>query len=314
MTYTRREAGRLALAALPATRLLARPNSKIGGVQVGIIAPYAFRGAARTAEEILKGMVDLGISAVELQSEAVEPYAGIPGGGGRGGGGRGRGTLTPEQQEARKKAVEDVRNWRLSVSMDKYKALRRMYQDAGVSIYGFKLGFTDSMTDAEYDYVFNVAAALGANQVTMELPNSVELTKRIGDFAARRKIYVAYHNHTQVNEQSWDAALAQSPYNALNLDVGHFTAAISKDPIPFIRQHHARIKSMHFKDRKYGTNGSANMPWGQGDTPLKGVLQLMKKERYDFPATIELEYPVPEGSTPMAELGKCLKFCQDALA
>jgi hypothetical protein len=54
-------------------------------------------------------------------------------------------------------------------------------------------------------------------------------------FAAKRKIYVGYHNHTQVNEQSWDTALSQSPYNGINLDVGHFTDAISKSPIPFIK-------------------------------------------------------------------------------
>ena len=71
---------------------------------------------------------------------------------------------------------------------------------------------------------------------------------------------------------------------------------------------------MHFKDRKYHQNGSENMPWGQGDTPLKQVLQLMKREQYDFPVTIELEYRVPENSTVMAEMHRCLQFCKDALA
>jgi hypothetical protein len=56
------------------------------------------------------------------------------------------------------------------------------------------------------------------------------------------------------------------------------------------------------------------MPWGQGQTPLQEILQLMKREQYEFPATIELEYPVPEGSTVMAELKKCLAYCKEALA
>ena len=56
------------------------------------------------------------------------------------------------------------------------------------------------------------------------------------------------------------------------------------------------------------------MPWGQGDTPIKEVLQMMKQEKYTFPATIELEYNTPPGSTTMAELAKCLQFAKDALA
>ena len=42
-------------------------------------------------------------------------------------------------------------------------------------------------------------------------------------------------------------------------------------------------------------NGEANTPWGEGDTPLTQALQVMKKEGYTFPATIELEYPIPAG-------------------
>jgi sugar phosphate isomerase/epimerase len=47
---------------------------------------------------------------------------------------------------------------------------------------------------------------------------------------------------------------------------------------------------MHLKDRKYKEHGGANMPWGQGDTPIREALQLMKEEGYKLPATIELEY------------------------
>jgi sugar phosphate isomerase/epimerase len=166
------------------------------------------------------------------------------------------------------------------------------------------------MPDEEYDYCFNVAKALGATEVTMELN---ENTARIGRFAEKHQVHVGYHNHTQVDEQSWEAALAQSPYNGINLDVGHFTAAISKSPIPFIEKHHDRITSIHLKDRKYGKDG-ANLPWGEGDTPLRKILQMMKKEQYAFPATIELEYPVPAGSTVMAELQRCRRFCEEALA
>ena len=57
------------------------------------------------------------------------------------------------------------------------------------------------------------------------------------------------------------------------------------------------------------------MPFGQGDTPIQAKFSLMmKKEKYKFQATIEMEYPVPEGSTLLKEIGKCVQFCQDILS
>src|SRR3954454_23010174 len=221
MRYTRREFGTLALAGLPAAALLesplwafqAKPNSKFGGVQIGVIT-YSYRSMPdQTAEATLKYIVDSGISATELMDGPVENFLGRPapaargggpgggraGGGappaaaagptpyeqlmagtmptctpgeGRGaggaraggagaGGGRGRGEPSPEAMAA----AEELRKWRTSVSMDKVKQLRKMFNDAGVTIYAYK---SDGMqknlqtTDAELDYLFNVAAALGA--------------------------------------------------------------------------------------------------------------------------------------------------------
>jgi hypothetical protein len=52
--------------------------------------------------------------------------------------------------------------WRAGVAMDKFKELRKMYNDAGVTIYAWKpnaLGAKN--TDAEIDYAFNAGKALG---------------------------------------------------------------------------------------------------------------------------------------------------------
>jgi len=306
----RRDFGKAALAVLPASTLLAKPNSKFDGVQIGAIT-YCFRSLPSSAPELLKYCTELGISSIELMGDAAENFAGAPAT--RGGGGPRR-QMTPEQQEAMMKAAEDRKKWRLSVSMDKYKELRKMYNDAGVTIEIVKLGLSPAMSDEEYDYTFNAAKALGSHSVTMELPTDEKLTRRIGDFAAKHKIYAGYHNHTQVNATSWERALAQSKYNSINMDVGHYTTAINGSPIPFIKANAARISSFHLKDRKYGTDGGDNLPWGKGDTPIKEVLQLMKSEKYEWPANVELEYAIGEGTTVMAEMRKCLDFCREALA
>ena len=93
----------------------------------------------------------------------------------------------------------------------------------------------------------------------------------------------------------------------VNLDVGHFFAS-GYDPLAYIKEHHARITNVHLKDRK--RDNGPEMEFGQGDTPLKEVLQLLKKERYGFPAHIE--YVGPAG--PRVELARCLQFCKTALA
>ncbi len=315
MNLTRRDLGKLALAAIPASRLLlAKPNSNFDGVQVGVIT-YSYRSmpGANDAVALLKYIVDSGISGIELMAPAAEIYAGSPAASGGRGPGGGRQPMTPELRAARQAQAETLKKWRLSVSMDKYREMRKMYNDAGVNIYAFKLEPTPAMSDEEYDYIFHVADTLGANHVTLELSTDTAFTKRLGDFAAKKHMRVAYHAHTQATMTAWDTVLEQSEGNAINLDCGHFVAGTSESPIPLIRKHHERIASIHLKDRKKAIDGGANLPWGQGETPIKEILSLMRDEKYKFPASIELEYQIPQGSDAVVEVEKCVQFCKNAL-
>ncbi|RPJ55904.1 MAG: sugar phosphate isomerase/epimerase [Acidobacteria bacterium] len=339
MECTRREFGKIALATatLPMARLVAqaRPNSTFAGVQIGIIT-YSFRSLPSSAEETLRYCLECGIDGIELMSHVAESYAGAPaqqgraggpgggpppGGGAPGAQGRGRAPLPPEQQAAMRKRAEEMRAWRLSVSMDKYKAFRKMYEDAGVKIYAFKLPPTLEMSDDEYAYIWNVAETLGANHITMELPTEDALLKRVADYAAKRKLRIAFHTHGQGGASGFDKVLAASPYTALNFDVGHYYGVNGESPVPLVEKYHDRIASLHLKDRKgpgtldaSGRGGGPNMPWGQGETPLAAVLQSMKKNKYKFPASIEYEYQTPEGSDVLTEIKKCVEYCKKALA
>jgi sugar phosphate isomerase/epimerase len=288
-------------------------------VQVGAIT-YSFRSMLdQSAEATLRYVVDSGISAIELMGDPAEAFAGRPSSG-RGGGRGGRGaTQTPEQQAeqraAQQAAQAALKTWRLSVSMDKYKALRQMYNDAGVSIYAVKM-LSPNMSDEEFDYVFNVAEALGCTHTTLELPSDEAQLRRVGDFANKRKIYAAYHTHLQGTMTAFDQAFALSPGNMANVDLGHYVAAgsIGGTPVEFLQKHHARISSIHLKDRQSKENGGANVPWGTGDTPIREILQAMKKNQWRFPASVELEYRIPEDSDAVVETRKCFQYCADALA
>jgi len=293
----------------PASRLAGKPNSKFNGVQIGAIT-YSFRSMPSTAEDLLKYLVQCGLSSVELMGEPAEQFAGVPAGGGRG---RARGPASEEQKKTQQQGREEQLKWRLSAPMDKYRALRKMYNDAGVNIHVVKFGSIGDagMTDGEIEYYFNAAKALGAKGITREL--SEEAAKRLGPIADKHKIMIGFHNHTKITPTTYDGPiLSYGKYLGLNFDVGHYLAGTSESPIPIIQKHHDRILSLHLKDRK--TNNGANLPFGQGDTPVPAILQLMKKEKWTFPADIELEYQIPEGSDAVAEVTKCVQFCKEALA
>ncbi|HSR60897.1 MAG TPA: TIM barrel protein [Robiginitalea sp.] len=308
---------------------LKSPLSRINGVQIGVIT-YSFRSLEdQSAEATLKYVTDCGINAIELMGDPAEAFAGKPANpvdfrkmfplirAQREGQ-----QLTDDQQKelaemrARSEAYNrEVAAWRGQTSMEPFEKLRQMYADAGVSIYAFKpRAFEKTSTDAEIDWGLRAAKALGATHVTLEHPSDDAHTLKLGKMAAKHGVFVAYHGHEQQTPTFWDTALRQSTFNSLNLDLGHFVAAGNTEPLNIISDKFYRIKSMHMKDRQTPEHGKGNVVWGSGDTPLAEALRLMRDNKYDFAATIELEYGIPEGSNAVAEVQKCLEFCRKALA
>ncbi|MDI1323334.1 MAG: TIM barrel protein [Algoriphagus sp.] len=306
-----------------------KPDSMINGVQIGCIT-YSFRSLPdQSAEATLQYVKDCGISAIELMGDPAETFAGMPAAtfnrmrSFQLGGKQRRGeTLTEDETKelAEIRAQADAYNkvvseWRAKADMKKFEEVRKMYKDGGVSIYAFKPNaFGQNNTDSDIAYGMKAAKALGATHVTLEHPSDDAHTMKLGKMGEQYGMSVGYHGHEQETFTFWDTALAQSPKNALNLDAGHYIAAGHTDLIALIEKQHSRILSMHTKDRQTPANGKGNLPWGTGDTPIKEMLQLMSKNKYKFPATIELEYQVPEGSDAIKEVQKCVEFCQKALA
>jgi sugar phosphate isomerase/epimerase len=185
-----------------------------------------------------------------------------------------------------------------------------------VAIEIMKVDGINEMEDDVVDYCFVMAKTVGAHAISCEIPLS--RTKRLGAFADKHKMMVGYHGHTNITDpeafgrpESWETSITYAKYNGINLDIGHFVAGNSISPIEFLKKHHDRITHIHVKDRKM--HNGPNVPFGEGDTPIKEVLQLMQKEKWKFQATIEFEYPIPQGSTRMAEIAKCVEFCKNCL-
>jgi sugar phosphate isomerase/epimerase len=281
--YSRREFTKLALAALPASAL-ARIDSKVHGVQLGVQS-YSFRD--RPLDDAIKAMVEIGLGECELYDGHVEPQ-GV--------------------------SREELRQWRTTVSMDHFHAIRKKFDDAGILLYAYNYSFRDDYSDEEIARGFEMAKALGVGIITAS--STLSVVDRVDREAQKAKIKVGFHGHDDTRDpnefctpQSFEKAMAgRSKYINVNLDIGHFFAA-GFDPVDFINQHHDRIVTLHIKDRK--SNHGPNMPFGQGETPIKPVLQLLEKKKYPIPANIEYEY---EGADTVAEVRKCLEYCKAALA
>ena len=326
MNFTRRDLGKMALVSVPVSMALGakRIDSKFGGVQIGAIT-YSFnRIASPDPTEIIKAYVEIGLGEAELMSNHCEALAGAPAvptffrpGGPRPGGPAGRPPLTPEQQAERKAALEKLAEWRKGTGPGTWKAVAKKFNNAGVDVQLLCYNMQDSMKDEDIEYGFEMAKALGVKALTTS--TTLTMAKRIAPLADRHKLMVGYHGHDATHDpnqtatlESYDTLMSYGKYNGVNLDIGHFTSA-GYDAVPFIKQHHDKITNLHVKDRKkdHGPNVAV---WGTGDTPIKDVMQLMKKERYPFPANLELEYPIPEGSDIIAEAKKCLAYVRSCLA
>ena len=317
MPYTRREFNTLAIAALPAigwpgaTPLAAaqtqKPNSKWAGVQVGMNAPYNFGSGPgnnyMSGDLVLARCLELGVNAVELRSQPVEAFLGAPGQGAPAG-------ALAEWRALAAKHSADFSTWRAS-PLGSVTDFRRKFEDAGVAIeivkYDGILGFTDEVLD----YAFTLAKSLGARAISFELPiNQVEASRRMGQFAEKHGVMIGYHGHATMTPAVWEQAFTYSKFNGANLDIGHFVGGNKTSPVPFLKQHHERITHIHVKDK---TLDDRNVPFGQGDTPIKEVLQIIRDNKWNIQATIEFEYPVPAGSDRMKELAKCIEYCRQAL-
>jgi sugar phosphate isomerase/epimerase len=287
-SITRREFGKVALTGASLSMALARAESGVSGVRIGVQS-YSFR--TMSLDDAIAAMKAIGLGECELWAGHVEPRP-------------------PEGQRPDR---DELRKWRLSQPLAHFTSVRRKFDAAGVKLQAYTYGFRDDFTDEEIDRGFEMARALGVPLITAS--STISAARRIAPFAEKHGITVGMHGHSDVknpNEfatpESFAQALALSKRFAVNLDIGHFVAA-NFDPVAYIEEHHDRISNLHLKDRR--KNQGDNVPWGQGDTPIREVLRLLRDKNYDIPANIEYEY---DGADATAEVRKCFEFCKAALA
>jgi sugar phosphate isomerase/epimerase len=293
-TMTRRQAARL-LAAGSAGAFAGRNlfcatqkiDSVIRGVRIGAQS-YSFRD--RPLDRCIEAYRETGIGLCELWSGHIEP---------------------------RELKGPALRKWRMETPLSHFKDVRQKFENAGVEIYAYTFAFRQETSDEEIDLAFQQAKELGAACITSSA--NISAVARVDAYAQKHKIPVGFHGHDQTKRpdefstaDTFSKAMSLgSSYVRVNLDIGHFTAA-GGDPVEYIRGNHDRIVTLHIKDRK--KNHGANVPFGQGDTPIADVLRQLRDNGWKIPANIEYEYgDAKSGLDPIVEVKKCYEFCRRAL-
>ena len=263
----------------------AKVDSTIHGVLIGAQS-YSFRDLP--LDGAIDGMKQIGLGECELAMGHVEPK-GMSG--------------------------EDLKNWRITAPLSYFEDIRKKFDAAGIRVYAYSLNFNDSFSAEELDRGFAMTKALGTDLITTS--TTLTCAKRLAPLAEKHGLRVALHGHDQSQKpnefstrESFAKGLALSPMFYVNLDIGHFTAA-NGDAVAYLEEKHDRILVLHIKDRK--KNHGDNTPWGEGDTPIKPVLQLVRSKKWKIPCNIEYEYGKP-GMDTLAEVRKCFEYCKRALA
>jgi sugar phosphate isomerase/epimerase len=287
MTFTRRElttAFAAGLAAGAARRAFAAPKTKASSVVFGVQS-YSFRD--RSLDEAIEAMTKIGLKVCELWQGHVEP---------------------------RDVKREELREWRVKTPLDEWKKVGAKFRKAGITLCAYNYSFKDHFSDEEIARGFEMVKAMGCKAITASANQNV--VARVAPLAKKHKIKVAMHNHSKLdpNEfaapEDFEKAMTgkDREFIAVNLDIGHFTAA-NFNPVDYLKQNHKRIVTLHIKDRK--KDQGPNLPFGEGDTPIKDVLLAVRDMKLKIPANIEYEY---KGADTVEEVRKCLAYCEGLLA
>ena len=285
-------------------------ESVYGGIPIGVIT-FSYWHMPVGYLSCLKYVKDSGLSTVELMGYDLEVDAGAP-----------IWTL-PWDQTSDEQAERAA--WRAKVAPERlYADVRALYADHGVDIHILKpsAGLTgdDRQPDAEIEYWFKAATALGAKTLTCELPDVKKLgavekgLRRIAAFCDRYDVDLAFHNHAQIDRTTYESPLlGLSEHFKINYDIAHYVAANEDDPLEIVRKYHDRIASIHIKDRTTKAHKARTTPFGEGDTPLRELFALLQKNNWPINCDIEMEYIIPVGSDAVQEVCRARRYCRSVI-
>jgi sugar phosphate isomerase/epimerase len=297
--FTRRDFGRMAF--LPVSAMLAKKiDSIVNGVQFGLQS-YIFSDIGLPHDGMLdlviKSMVECGLGECDLYAPLVEPahlWERIRAGG------------------AEAQAREELAKWRKTVPLGHFRSIRNKFDGAGIAIHGLS-GFPGA-TDEELSRTFEIAEVLGARIVTLGVP--FPAARRVAPLAEKRDFIVGIQGEPDLSitnpdvistPAQYDKALSLSTSYRISFDIGDGTGG-GYDSLAFVKDRLDHIAVIYLKDRR---KDGLSVPWGEGDTPLKEILRLVKNSKYPIRCYIDCDYRTTDRP---ADMKRSFGYAKAALA
>ncbi len=194
--------------------------------------------------------------------------------------------------------------------------LRKAHKDfdkAGLTVVGGGAVDMKKEDDEEIRRKFDYARTFGLP--LMVIAPTAKTLPRIEKFVKEYNIAVAVHNHGPEDKHF------PSPYDVLKIvrdmdprvglcmDVGH-TARTGTDVIQSIADAGPRLLDMHMKDLRDVKNKESGCEVGKGVLPIVGILQQLKKMKYQ--GHVNLEYEI-HSDAPLVGMKESFAYMRGAL-
>lgn len=204
----------------------------------------------------------------------------------------------------------------LKASDSDLAAWKERFDRAGVQLTSYFVDLRTDSSDEEIGRCFSAGRTLGVNVLSGNFSKAV--LPRLDHACQEHKLYVGLHNEVYRPPRPGEIGRAQdyvevfqqtSSWVGATLDVGHLFAA-GDDPVAFIRNHFTRIVSIHLKDEAGGAH-ITDYPFGKGPTPLRPILETLRKLHFQRCANIEWGV---ENVDPVQGVADALAYVRQALA
>ena len=307
--FTRRDFGRMAF--LPVSAMLAKKiDSIVNGVPFGLQS-YIFSDIGLPHDGMLdlviKSMVECGLGECDLYAPLVEPahlWERIRADAGEQG--------TAQAAAASAQAREELAKWRKTVPLGHFRSIRNKFDGAGIAIHGLS-GFPGA-SEEELSRTFEIAEVLGARIVTLGV--TFPEARRVAPLAEKRDFIVGIQGEPDLNitnpevistPAQYDKALSLSRSYRISFDIGDGTGG-GYDSLAFVKDRLDHIAVIYLKDRR---KDGLSVPWGEGDTPLKEILRLVKNSKYPIRCYIDCDYRTTDRP---ADVKRSFGYAKAALA
>ena len=172
------------------------------------------------------------------------------------------------------------------------------------------VGISKNKEEARKVFVF--AKKMGLRGVTTE---SVDAIDTIEDLVKEYDVMVGFHDHPRQknnpNYKMWNPEYILSVVKDRDArigscaDIGHWVRSGVK-PVDALRTLHGHIISSHLKDlNEFGVDGAHDVPYGQGVSGVKEVLDELKAQHFEGNISVEYEY---HWTTSVPEIKQCIDF------